>query len=415
MTDTRKPALIFIFITLLLDIIGFGIIVPILPHYISELTGANNSNASLYGGMLMFAFAIMQFIFSPVLGNLSDRYGRRPILLISLFGFFLNYIIMAVAPNIVWLFVGRIMAGVSGASITTASAYIADISTPEKRAQNFGMIGAAFGLGFIIGPVIGGLFGHLGPRVPFVAAAILTFLNLLYGYFVLPESLNKNNRRKFQFKRANPIGSLKFLLRYPIIASLVISLVCVYISAHATQSTWTFFTKEVFKWEPGMIGVSLAIVGVMVAFVQGWLIRIVNPKLGQKKTIFLGMALYTIGFILIAFSTNAWMLFIVLIPFCLGGIANPAIQGVISNQVPSNEQGELQGALTSIMSLTSIVGPVLMTGLFSYFTGNHAPVYLPGAPFLMGALLVIISLIFVIKSFTKHNIQEKHPGPQEKN
>jgi MFS transporter, DHA1 family, tetracycline resistance protein len=325
------------------------------------------------------------------------------VLLISLFGFFINYLIMGFAPNIGWLFAGRILAGISGASITTATAYIADISTPEKRAQNFGIVGAAFGLGFIIGPVMGGLLGHFGHRIPFYAAAGLTLLNFLYGYFILPESLKKENRRKFELKRANPIGSLLQIKRYPLIAALIVALFCIYLANHATQTTWTFFTIEMYKWDETMVGISLGIVGIMVAIVQGWLIRVVNPKLGIKRSIFIGLALTAIGYLLIAFASKSWMLFTFLVPFCLGGIAGPAMQGVISNQVPNNEQGELQGTLTSLVSLTSIIGPILMTSLFSFFTGKHAPIYLPGAPFLAGAVLTIICIIIVYVAFTKHH------------
>ena len=231
------------------------------------------SDASVYGGWLMFAFAAMQFIFSPILGGLSDQYGRRPVILISLFGFGLDYILVALAPSIGWLFLGRIFAGITGASFTAASAYIADVSTPEKRAQNFGMIGAAFGLGFIIGPVIGGVLGQYGARVPFYAAAGVTLLNWLYGYFVLPESLSKENRRSFDWKRANPIGSLMHLRKYPVISGLVISLVCIYVAAHAVQSTWSYFTMEKLKWDEAMVGYSLGVVGILVSLVQGLLIR----------------------------------------------------------------------------------------------------------------------------------------------
>jgi DHA1 family tetracycline resistance protein-like MFS transporter len=394
----KKPALGFIFFTLLLDITGIGIIIPVLPKFISELIKSNLSNASLIAGYIMFAYAIMQFIFAPVLGSLSDRFGRRPILLLSLLGFCLNYILIAVAPSIGWLFVGRILSGITGASVTTASAYIADISTPEKKAQNFGIIGAAFGLGFIIGPVLGGVLGQFGPRIPFIAAACLTFLNFLYGYFVLPESLTKENRRPFSIRRANPVSSLVQLKRYPFIAGLIGSLICIYIANFATQSTWTFFTMESFHWNEAMVGYSLGAVGLMVAIVQGGLIRIINPKLGPKKSIYVGLSLYAIGFLLIAFATQSWMLFVFLVPFCLGGITGPALQGIVSNQVPANEQGALQGALTSLMSATAIIGPPLMTGLFSYFTGKHAFVYFPGAPFLAGALLTIISALLAIRS-----------------
>jgi DHA1 family tetracycline resistance protein-like MFS transporter len=388
----------FIFITLLLDIIGFGIIIPVLPNFIMELTASDVSNASLYSMWLMFSYSFMQFLFAPVFGSLSDKFGRRPILLISLFGFCINYILLAVAPSIGWLFAGRIIAGIMGASITTASAYIADISEPEKRAQNFGILGAAMGLGFIIGPVLGGVLGHFGTRIPFIAAAILTFLNWLYGYFILPESLPVDNRRPFDIKRANPAGSLLKIKRYPSIAGLAGSLTVLCIAGFAIHSTWTFYTIEVYKWKPAMIGISLGIAGIMFAFVQGVLIRYINPKLGNVKSIYLGLALYIIGFVLMAFATQSWMLFVFLIPFCLGGISGPAIQSIISNQVPSNEQGELQGSLTALTSATSIIGPLIMLGLFSYFTGKNAPIYLPGAPFLMGGILTFISLLLAKRS-----------------
>jgi len=397
MLKNRKPALGFIFITLLLDVIGFGIIIPIIPKYISHLIGSDLSNASIYSGWLMFSFSVMQFLFSPVLGSLSDRYGRRPILLISLFGFGLNYLIIAFAPTIGWLFIGRILAGIMGASFTTASAYIADISTPEKRAQNFGLIGAAFGLGFIIGPVMGGILGHYGMKLPFLVAAGLTFVNWAYGYFVLPESLPKRYRRRFDFKRANPVGSLLQLRKYPVIWGLIGSLICVYIAGFATQSTWTFFTMEAFHWNETLVGYSLGLVGLLMAVVQGGLVRIINPKLGPVKSIYTGLIFYGAGLVMIAFAPQGWMLFLIMIPFSIGGIANPAIQSIISNEVPANEQGELQGALTSLMSVTSIVGPLLMTGLFSFFTSKSAPLYFPGAPFMMGAVLVIISA-FLAKS-----------------
>ena len=398
MKDKKQAALGFIFVTLLVDVIGFGIIIPVLPKLIRELTQGTLSDASRIGGWLMFAFSVMQFLFAPILGNLSDKYGRRPILLLSLLGLGLDYIFLSFAPTIAWLFVGRIIAGIGGASFTTASAYIADISTPEKRAQNFGLIGAAFGLGFIIGPVIGGLLGHYGARVPFMAAATLALLNALYGYFILPESLSTENRREFDWKRANPMGSLSHLKSYPVIAGLIGSLVCISIAGHAAQSTWTYITMEKFKWDERMVGYSLGMVGLMVAIVQGGLIRIINPRLGQKRSVYFGLTLFLIGLILFAFASQGWMMFAILVPYCLGGISGPALQGIISNQVPANEQGELQGGLTSIMSITSIIGPPLMTNLFSFFTGNKAPFYFPGAPFLMGALLCLLSLIFALRS-----------------
>jgi DHA1 family tetracycline resistance protein-like MFS transporter len=347
----------------------------------------------------------MQFLFAPVLGGLSDKLGRRPVLLISLLGFGLDYILLAFAPTIGWLFVGRAIAGITGASFTTASAYIADISTDKNRAQNFGMVGAAFGLGFIIGPVIGGLLGSFGPRVPFIVAAILTLLNWLYGYFLLPESLAKENRRMFDWKRANPLGSMKQLKKHPSLGGLIICFLLIYIASHAVQSNWSFFTIEKFNWDAKMIGISLGVVGVFVALVQGLLTRVVNPRLGNEKSVYAGLLLYTLGLLLFAFASQTWMMFVFLIPYCLGGIAGPALQSIISANVPSSEQGELQGALTSIISITSIAGPPLMTGLFSYFTKPDAPVHFSGAPFLAGSVMMLLSTFIAYRTLQGRKVK----------
>ncbi len=391
----------FIFITLLIDVIGLGVILPVLPKLIQEIEGGTIADASRYGGWLTFAYASMQFLFSPIIGGLSDRYGRRPVLLASLIGFGLDYLLMGFAPTISWLFVGRLIAGVTGASFTTAGAYIADISTPEKRAQNFGLLGAAFGLGFIIGPVIGGLLGQFGARIPFFAAAAFALVNALYGYFVLPESLHRDNRRSFEWRRANPIGSLRHLGKYPVVLQMLVSFILIFIAGHANQSTWTFYTIEKFHWNEAWVGYSLGFVGLMVTIVQGGLIRIVVPKIGQKKSVYLGLTFYAIGFMLFAFATKGWMMFVFMIPSALGGFAGPALQGIMTSQVPSNEQGELQGALTSLISLTSIFGPLLMTNLFFYFSKENAPVYFPGAPFLAAAILSVCSLYFAIRTLRK--------------
>lgn len=394
-------ALIFIFITLLIDVTGLGIIIPVLPRLIEELTQSNLSVASKYAGWLTFAYAGMQFFFSPIVGGLSDRYGRRPVLLLSLFGFGIDYIFMGLAPTIGWLFVGRLISGLFGASFTTAGAYIADVSPPEKRAQNFGLIGAAFGLGFIIGPVIGGLLGQFGPRVPFFAAATLALLNWVYGYFILPESLPVESRRKFDWKRANPVSSLNNFKRYPVVLSLVSALFCIYIAGHATQSTWTYYTMEKFKWSEAEVGYSLGFVGLMSAVVQAGLIRVIVPKLGKKWSIYTGLMLYTVGFVCFAFATQSWMMYVFIVPFCLAGICGPTLQGVMSSQVPPNAQGELQGALTSLISLSSIVGPLLMTNLFAYFTSGKTIIF-PGAPFMMGAILTALSVFFAMRTLSKH-------------
>lgn len=340
----------------------------------------------------------MQFICSPIIGNLSDQYGRRPVLLCSLFGFGIDYLFLAFAPSIGWLFVGRMIAGLTGASITTGSAYISDISTPEKKAQNFGMIGAAFGLGFIIGPVLGGQLAHFGVRMPFIGAAVLSLINWLYGYFVLPESLSKENRRVFEWKRANPVGSLKMLNKYPVIAGMVVSITLIYIASHSVQTTWSYYTIEKFGWTSKMVGNSLGVVGICVMIVQGLLIRRIIPKLGQEKSVYVGLALYAVGFVLFAFATQTWMMFAFTAVYCLGGIAMPSIQGIISTHVPQNEQGELQGALTSLMSATSIIGPLIMTNVFAYFTSAAAPVHFAGAPFIVSAVLTLISTILAYRS-----------------
>ena len=393
MSTNRKAALGFIFITLLIDITGWGLIIPVFPQLIQQLIHGNISKASQWGGWLGFAYAIMQFLFAPVLGNLSDRFGRRPVLLAALFGFGIDYLFLSFAPTIGWLFVGRVVAGITGASITTGMAYIADISTQEDRAKNFGLVGAAFGLGFIIGPAIGGFLAGFGPRVPFLVAAGLAFLNGLYGYFVLPESLPKEKRRKFEWKRANPLGSLLHLKKYPAIGGLIFSLFLVYIAAHAVQSNWTFFTIEKFGWSPKLIGISLAVIGALITVIQGGLIRIVNPILGNEKSVYIGLGLYTVGLFLFAFASESWMMFVFLVPYCLGGIAGPALQAIMSNHVPSNEQGELQGALTSLLSVTTIIGPPMMTNLFAYFTSPGAPIHFSGAAFLLGALFMLASAI----------------------
>lgn len=393
MASSRKAAIGFIFITLLIDITGLGLIIPVFPKLIEQLIHGNLSQASQWGGWLTFAYALMQFLFAPVLGNLSDQYGRRPVLLLSLLGFGIDYLFLAFAPTIGWLFVGRIIAGITGASITTATAYIADISNDTNRAQNFGMIGAAFGLGFIIGPVMGGILGEYGARVPFLVAAGLALLNALYGFIILPESLDKAHRRPFNIKRANPVGSLLQLKKYPSLGGLIGSMILVYVAAHAVQSTWTFINIEKFKWSESMIGYSLGMVGLLVVIVQGGLIRVINPALGNEKSVYVGLGFYAIGLLLFAFASQTWMMFVFLIPYCMGGIAGPALQSIISGKVPSNEQGELQGALTSLMSATSIIGPLIMTNLFAYFTKVNTPVHFAGAPFLLGSALMLGSAI----------------------
>ncbi len=403
MASNKKSAAIgFIFITMLIDITGWGIIIPVIPKLIKELIHGDISEAAKYGGWLTFAYAITQFMFAPLIGNLSDKFGRRPIILISLFAFSMDYLLLAFAPTITWLFIGRIIAGLTGASITTASAYIADVSTPENRAKNFGMIGAAFGLGFIIGPVIGGLLGQYGSRVPFYAAACLCLLNFLYGYFILPESLSVDNRRNFNLKRANPIGAFMNIRKRPSLYGLLFSLFLVYVASHSIQGNWSYFTMYKFHWDEKMVGISLGVIGLLVGLVQGVLIRWINPILGNEKSIYVGLALYTLGLSLFAMATESWMVFLFLVPYCLGGIAGPAMQAVISSKVDASEQGEIQGTLSSLMSASTIIGPPLMSSVFYYFTHNDAPFKFAGAPFVLGASLMLISTIIAFFSFRKN-------------
>jgi len=396
-----KASIGFIFVTILVDVIGIGIIIPIIPDLLESMLGLGYSEASKWGGWLIFTFAFMQFLFAPLLGILSDKFGRRPVLLIALFGLGIDFLIHGFAPNIYWLFVGRVLAGIGGASFTVATAYIADISTPEKKAQNFGIMGAAFGLGFIIGPLLGGVFAQWGVRVPFFIAAGLSFANFIYGYFILPESLSDENRREIDLKRANPISSLNHLRKHGSFMGLIVAFFLAHIAAHSLQSTWTFFTMLKFEWNPAMVGYSLAIVGVLVAIVQAGLIKHAVKFFGQKKTVYIGFILWTIGMFLFAFAPTELFLLVSLVPYCFGGIAGPTVQSIVSNRVPDNEQGELQGAMTSLISVASIIGPIAMTAIFYFFTNDEAEVYFPGSPFFLGGLLFIAAFVLSFVTLKK--------------
>ncbi|WP_270088461.1 TCR/Tet family MFS transporter [Sphingobacterium sp. SYP-B4668] len=403
MQQQKNSGLLFIFITVAIDVIGLGIIIPVLPTLIKQLTGGTLSEASEYGGWLMFSYAVTQFVFASVLGNLSDRYGRRPVLLLSLLGFCINYLLMGLATSILWLFIGRLVAGITGASMTVAAAYTADISTPDRKAQNFGLLSAAFGIGFIIGPVLGGLLGQYGPRVPFFAAAVISFLNFAYGYLLVPESLKKENRRPFVLKNANPIGAFKHFAKYPLIKPLIVCIFLINVAAHAVQSTWSYYTMERYGWDERMVGISMGFIGVLLAVVQAGLLRIIIPKLGLPKSIVIGFGLYVFAFPMMAFSYEPWMLFVASVPFVFAGIGGPAVQSFISNHTPDNEQGQIQGGITSIVSLTAIIGPPLMSNIFAFFTNHKHPTYFPGAPFLMASVLCLVATIIAIIYFKKRN------------
>lgn len=398
----QGAALGFIFITIFIDVLGLGIIIPVMPKLLQTLGHINISIASQYSGWLTFVYASMQLVFASVLGSLSDRYGRRPVLLISLFGFSIDYLFMAFAPTIAWLFVGRFIAGVSGASNATATAYIADVSTGDKRAANFGLVGAASGFGFIIGIALGAYLGEISIKIPFIAAAALAFANGLYGVFVLPESLAPEHRRKFDWKRANPLGALAGIFsKQPVFTGLLGVITLVYIGQKAVEYLLSFFLFERFNWTLSSVGTLGIFIGVLLVAIQGGLIRYTIPKFGQEKNIIAGLVFYTIGLVLIAFVTHGWMMYLFMIPYCLGGISGPALQGLVTGKVAQNEQGELQGAITIINSLSVIIGPLIFGYVFSYFTHKNSLVYFPGGAYLLAAVLMLISTFLAIRSFKK--------------
>ncbi len=395
----RKPALSFIFITLVLDILGIGLVVPVLPKLVEQYQGGNVADASHMYGMLAAVYALMQFICAPVLGNLSDRFGRRPVILISLLGSGLDYFLMAFAPSLAWFFVGRVIAGITGANFSAASAYIADVSPPEKRAANFGLVGAAFGLGFIIGPALGGVLSEWGLQVPFIAAGVLTLINWLYGCFVLPESLAVENRRAFRFATASPVGTLEILRRHPMLLGLATAYFVLCVAHQVYPSTWALYTGHRFDWTPKMIGWSLAAVGVCAAIVQGGLTRKVIPKLGEHRAILIGVAVSALAYIGYGLVTQGWMVYPLIALGALGGISGPAMQSLISQGAGADEQGGVQGALASLNSLAGVVGPFFATGLFGYFITTKPEV--PGAAFFGAAALNLLGLAIAFSTMKK--------------
>jgi MFS transporter, DHA1 family, tetracycline resistance protein len=396
--QNRQPALGFIFVTLVLDILGIGLLIPIVPKLIESFAG-DISSASSTSAWLSAAFALMNFVFAPILGSLSDKLGRRPVILASLFGSGVDYLLLAFAPNLGWFFVGRVISGIMGASFSAATAYIADVSPPEKRAQNFGLIGAAFGLGFILGPLLGGFLADFGLRVPFFVAAGLTLLNWLYGYFVLPESLKPQNRREFSWARANPIGSLLGLGRYPVVLGLVGSIFLANLAQNALQNTWVFYTGFRYNWSARDVGISLAVVGLTAAIVQGGLVRQIVPKLGERRSIVIGLAVGAISFLLYGLASQGWMIYVILVVGAIGGIGGPATQGLISRSVAPNEQGALQGSLSSLMSVVNLIGPLIFNNLFAFFTRKDANPQIPGMVFYVGSGFMLGALAIAVAAF----------------
>jgi len=381
-------AFVFIFVAVLVDSIGFGIILPVLPRLIMQLTGVSVDRAAVYGGWLSFVYALMQFFCAPVLGNLSDRFGRRPVLLFALLALGCDYLIMGFAPVIAWLFVGRMIAGVAGASFTPAYAYVADITEPARRAQNFGLMGAAFGIGFIVGPAIGGLLGGLGPRAPFFAAGAIALANTALGYFALPESLPQESRRPFHWSRANPLGTLLHIRRYPVVTWLLGALLLWQLGHQVLPSTWAFYTISKFQWTSAEVGYSLAFVGLLMAVAQGLLTRVLIPWIGgERRAAAAGMGAALLAYVGYAFATQGWMMYAVSLTTFIFALTYPSMNALASQQIPANAQGELQGAVACVYSLSSILGPPLMTQVFGHFSARSAGVYFPGAAFLAAALL----------------------------
>lgn len=436
-----KNALLFVLITVMINSIGFGIMIPVLPNLIKELTGLENSEAVWHSGYLTLTFAFLQFICMPIVGGLSDRFGRRPIMLISLAGLAMDYFLIALAPTILWLYAGRAFSGMFGATFSTANAYVADVSPPEKRAQNFGLIGASFGVGFLLGPVIGGILGEYGTRVPFYAAGVISLINVIYGFFFLPETLAKTKRRAFSIKRSNPVGSLISLGRIRGVKSLIF-VMFVLATAHTVYpTTYTFSTMEGLGWTPEDVGFSLGAFAVASMIVQGGLIRIIIPKIGLFWAGFIGIASAVIGYTMMGSADAGWIIYAAGPMAALAGLYGPALTNMMSSRVSESEQGELQGAIGAAQGLALMAGPLAMTGSFAIFgdtanralrqmqgfpenilgvtgfvfSGTETP-YIPGAPFLVAGSLSLLALIIFLLVTTKADrdaryAPDKAPNP----
>ena len=391
-----------------IDVLSIGIIIPVLPELVQVLIGGDESAASPYVAVITAVFSLMQFLFAPVMGLLSDRFGRRPILLLSLFGLGVDFIIQGFATNVAWLFAGRMFAGMMGASITTANAYIADVSDDDTRARNFGLIGVMFGLGFIIGPSLGGLLGGIGLRVPFFTAAGLALINWLYGYFILPESLPSDRRRAQPLSLAaiNPLAVLSRLKRYPIIGGLALVYAIKGFAQRGLETTWVLYTAAKFDWSEIDNGLALGWVGVSALIIQGGLVRPFVRRFGERRTMMIGIVVSGTAFACYALVPAGWMVPII-IPFgAMGGLTGPAIQSIVTKTAGGSEQGEIQGALTSVSSFCSIIAPLFFTGLlFNYFTRDDTPIRFPGAPLLAGSALIFISLLVALSVFRKFPVK----------
>lgn len=422
----RKAAISFILLTLFIDVLGIGIVVPVLPELVMFFIDGENASATTAAvaagpvALIGMIYALMQFVFAPILGALSDRFGRRPVLLVALFGLGIDFVIQGFAPSITWLFVGRLIAGIMGASFSTANAYIADVSTPATRARNFGLGGMMFGFGFIIGPALGGMLGDINLRLPFFVSAGLALLNWLYGYFVLPESLPVEKRSAFTLAKANPLASLRYLRKYPVVAGLAMAFFCTSLAQRGLENVWVLFTSFQFDWDQRINGWTLGLVGLMAAIVQGGMVRPAIKRLGERKTAVFGMSISAISFIGYGLASDGWMIPVIIVFGAFGGLAGPAIRSIITGHFEDSEQGKIQGAMTSMISLTSILAPLLFTaGLFGHFTSKNAAMVLPGAPFLAGSALIVVAIMLTVRVFAKFPLEtdgtEKRQSKSERN
>ncbi len=393
----QRTQLVVLFATMVIYVFGIGVMLPVIPLLVKELSGDAVGKAATLYGLLLSLYALMQFLFGPAFGALSDRFGRRPIMLVSLAGLGVDYILLAIAPSLWVVAVARIIGGIMGASVATATAYIADITPPENWAANFGLIGAAFGVGFIAGPLIGGVLGEYGSRVPFYAAAAVSVVAFFFAFFLLPESLDQAHRRPFRLAEANPIGAFIVVVRYRTVLALLSLFVLAQLAERMLEANWVLYTGYRFGWTASQVGISLALVGVLVVITQGGLVRVVVPRIGERVTINIGFMVAAVCMVGIAFASQPWMIYAIIVPYVLGwGLTAPAVQALITREVPANEQGILQGAISSAQTITGIIGPPVAGSVFGYFIGPATPVHIPGAAFLLGAFLFVAGLIVAV-------------------
>jgi DHA1 family tetracycline resistance protein-like MFS transporter len=392
-TKKRSAALVFIFITVVVDVLALGIVIPVLPKLVEGFLGGDTAHAAEIFGLFNTVWALMQFIFSPALGALSDRFGRRPVILISCFGLGLDYILMAMAPTLWWLFAGRVISGITAASFSTAGAYIADVTPPEKRAAGFGMIGAAWGVGFVMGPALGGLLGAMDPRLPFWVAAGLTLLNAIYGLFVLPESLAPESRKAVTWRRANPVGSLILLRSHPELLGLSSVNFIYYLAHQVLPSVFVLYASFRYGWDESAVGLTLAVIGVFTIVVQAGVVKRVVARFGERRALFIGLICGGAGYAIYGLAPTGIAFLCALPIFAFMGLFGPAAQGLMTRHVGPSEQGQLQGANSSVMGITGLIGPGLFTLTFASFIGPHSDWRAPGAPFLLAALLMALALV----------------------